>query len=142
VRVNATTSLSRMEVVADTDGLTLRAGTALLTGLAAAIGLIDGLVEGLRIHSRGVLHEPGRIVRDLSVMLADGGDCLADLGALRDQGAFFGELAPDAKAYPAWSVSTRGCSHKSGPPAPPPASAPGALWEHPPASSSTSKPPW
>jgi hypothetical protein len=45
-----------------------------------------------------VRHEPGRVARDLAVMLADGGDCLADLGALRDQGVLFGEVASDATA--------------------------------------------
>ena len=34
----------------------------------------------------------GRVVRDLAVMLADGGDCLTDLGALSDQAALFGGL--------------------------------------------------
>lgn len=80
-------------------GLTSRAGTALLTGLSDAIGLTDGLVEELSAHSRAVIHEPGRIVRDTAVMLADGGDCLTDLGALRDQGVLFGRVASDATAY-------------------------------------------
>lgn len=99
MRVNATTSLSRMEVTCDMPGLTSRAGSALLTGLADAIGLTDGLVSGLSVHSRAVRHEPGRVVRDLAVMLADGGDCLTDMGALRDQGVLFGEVASDATAY-------------------------------------------
>jgi Transposase DDE domain group 1 len=99
VQVNATTPLSQMEVACDADGLTSRAGSALLSGLADRVGLTDALVKGLRVHSRGVRHEPGRIVRDLAVMLADGGDCLTDLGALRDQGVLFGEVASDATAY-------------------------------------------
>jgi hypothetical protein len=66
VQVNATTPFSRIEVSADLSGLTSRAGTALLTGLADSIGLTDTLVEGLRVHSRKVRHEPGRIVRDLA----------------------------------------------------------------------------
>ncbi|HJW75941.1 MAG TPA: IS1380 family transposase, partial [Thermoleophilia bacterium] len=53
----------------------------------------------LRLHSRRVRHEPGRVVRDLAVMLADGGDALADLGALRDQQVLFGPVASDATAY-------------------------------------------
>ena len=44
-------------------------------------------------------HDPGRVVRDLAVMLADGGDCLADLGAVRDQQALFGPVASDATAF-------------------------------------------
>ena len=99
MQVNATTSLSRMEVTCDMPGLTSRAGTALLTGLADALGLTDDLVSGLAVHSRAVRHEPGRVARDVAVMLADGGDCLTDLGVLRDQGVFFGEVASDATAY-------------------------------------------
>lgn len=99
MQVNATTSLSRMEVVADADGLTSRAGSALLCGLADTLGLTDALVRGLSVHSRAVRHEPGRVARDLAVMLADGGDALTDLGALRDQGVLFGAVASDATAY-------------------------------------------
>jgi hypothetical protein len=40
-----------------------------------------------------------RVVRDLAVMLADGGDCLADLGAVRDQDALFGAVASDSTAF-------------------------------------------
>ena len=32
-------------------------------------------------------------------MLADGGDCLADLGAVRDQAALFGPVASDSTAF-------------------------------------------
>lgn len=99
MQVNATTSLSPMEVVCDGDGLTSRAGSALLSGLADALGLTDGLLSALRVHSRAVRHEPGRVVRDVAVMLADGGDCLTDLGALRDQPTLFGQVASDATAY-------------------------------------------
>ena len=99
MQVNATPSLSHMEVVCDMPGLSSRAGTALLTGLSDAIGLTEGLVRGLSMHSRAVRHEPGRVARDLAVMLADGGDCLSDLGALRDQGVLFGAVASEATAY-------------------------------------------
>jgi hypothetical protein len=30
-------------------------------------------------------HDRGRVIRELAVMLADGGDCSTDLGAVRDQ---------------------------------------------------------
>jgi hypothetical protein len=97
--VNATTPAARLEITCDMDGLTSRAGTALLTGLTDRIGLTAALTGSLSVHSRAVRHEPGRIVRDLAVMLADGGDCLTDLGVLRDQGALFGDVASDATAY-------------------------------------------
>jgi hypothetical protein len=99
VQVNATTPLSRIEVTCDMPGLTSRAGTALLSGLADKLGLTSALTKALRVHSRTVRHEPGRIVRDLAVMLADGGDALTDLGVLRDQEVLFGDVASDATAY-------------------------------------------
>jgi hypothetical protein len=79
--------------------LTSRAGAALLGGLADRLGLTEGLIAALRVHSRTVRHEPGRVVRDLAVMLADGGDALCDLGVLRDQQVLFGCVASDATAY-------------------------------------------
>jgi len=97
--VNATTLASRFEVTCDMEGVTSRAGTALLTGLCDRIGLTDGLVGALSVYHRKVAHEPGRIVRDLAVMLSDGGDCLADLGVLRDQRVLFDNVASDATAY-------------------------------------------
>jgi hypothetical protein len=84
VQVNATTPLPRVEVSPQKFALTSRAGTVLLSGLADKLGLTEGLTEALRVHSRKVRHEPGRVVRDLAVMLADGGDALTDLGAIRD----------------------------------------------------------
>ena len=99
MQVNATTPLSRIEVTCDVPGLTSRAGTALLSGLADRLGLTAALTRALRVHARGVRHEPGRIVRDLAVMLADGGDALTDLGVLRGQEVLFGDVASDATAY-------------------------------------------
>jgi hypothetical protein len=54
-------------------------------------------LAGLKARRSG--HDPGRVVRDLAVMLADGGDCLADLGAVRDQDALFGAVASDSTAF-------------------------------------------
>ena len=98
--VKAISSVERLQVVADADGLTSRAGTALVAGVADRVGLTAGLsaaLEGLR--ERRSRHDPGRVVRDLAVALADGGDCLADLRALRDQEPLFGEVASDATAW-------------------------------------------
>jgi hypothetical protein len=39
------------------------------------------------------VREPGRVLRDLVVMLADGGDCLSDLSVMRDQPDLFGQVA-------------------------------------------------
>jgi hypothetical protein len=39
------------------------------------------------------------VIRDLAVMLADGGDCLSDLRAVRDQQPLFGPVASDTTAF-------------------------------------------
>jgi hypothetical protein len=51
------------------------------------------------------------VLRDLAVMLADGGDCLSDLAVLRDQPALFG---PVASTPTAWRVVERTASDPDG----------------------------
>jgi hypothetical protein len=38
-------------------------------------------------------HDPGQVLADLAVAIADGADCLSDLAVLRDQPSLFGEVA-------------------------------------------------
>ena len=89
-----------VEVTSDGDGLVSHAGSALLAQVADKTGLTRALSVGLAgLRSRGGGHDQGRVIRDLAVMLADGGDCLADLGAVRDQQALFGAVASGATAF-------------------------------------------
>src|SRR5919106_865308 len=89
-----------VEVTADGAGLVSHAGTALLARVADKLGLTRGLSRRLgSIKQRRRGHDPGRVFRDLAVMLADGGECLADLGAVRDQDALFGPVASDSTAF-------------------------------------------
>ncbi len=98
--VKASGTIERLQVVADAEGLTSRAGTALLAGVADRVGLTAGLSGALvGVRERRSRHDPGRTLRDLAVMLADGGDCLADLRVLRDQPALFGGVCSDATAW-------------------------------------------
>jgi hypothetical protein len=89
-----------VDVVADGSGVVSHAGAALLAETADRLGLTDELSRALAsVRQRRGRHDPGRVVRDLAVMLADGGDCLADLRALRDQRPLFGAVASDATAF-------------------------------------------
>ena len=89
-----------VEVASDGEGLVSHAGAALLVEAADRLGLTKELSRGLApMRRRRGGHNPGRVVRDLAVMLADGGDCLADLRAVRDQEPLFGEVASDATAF-------------------------------------------
>jgi hypothetical protein len=57
--------------------LVSHAGAALLGEVADRLGLTAALSPALKgKRERRRRHDPGRIVRDLAVMLADGGDCL------------------------------------------------------------------
>src|SRR5450759_835332 len=90
----------KVVVAPDGEGLVSHAGSALLTRVADKSGLTRALsleLAGLKQRCSG--HDLGRVVRDLAVMLADGGECLADLGAVRDQQALFGDVASSATAF-------------------------------------------
>jgi len=89
-----------VEVTADGEGLVSHAGSALIAQVADKSWLTRALSSTLSAtRRRRGGHDPGRVVRDLAVMLADGGDCLADLRAVRDQQALFGSVASDATAF-------------------------------------------
>ena len=89
-----------VDVAADGEGVVSHAGAALLGEVADRVGLtgeFSGALAGVR-ERRGC-HDPGRVIRDLAVMLADGGDCLSDLRAVRDQEPLFGPVASDSTAF-------------------------------------------
>jgi hypothetical protein len=89
-----------VEVTADGAGLVSHAGSALIAQVADKVGLTAALslrLAGLKQRRRG--HDPGRVIRDLAVMLADGGECVSDLGAVREQDALFGAVASDSTAF-------------------------------------------
>lgn len=89
-----------VEVTADGEGLVSHAGTALLSQIADKSGLTRALSRGLApMRERRSGHDPGGIVRDLCVMLADGGETLTDLGAIREQAPLFGAVVSDSTAY-------------------------------------------
>jgi hypothetical protein len=100
--VQATSLSSGFEVTTDGAGVVGHAGAALLRELADRLGLATTLdwhqVGGRRRHLDAA------VLRDLAVMLADGGDCLSDLAVLRDQPDLFG---PVASTPTAWRVIER-----------------------------------
>jgi hypothetical protein len=94
------TSLEKVVVTADGDGVVSHAGSALLVGLADKIGLTAALSDAMApTRQRTSAHDPGVVLGDLAVMLADGASSLSGLGALRDQEALFGQVASDSTAY-------------------------------------------
>jgi Transposase DDE domain group 1 len=102
LRVQATKSRPGFEVTTDGAGVVGHAGAALLVELADRVGL----TRALGWHAPGIRsrHPEAAVLRDLAVMLADGGDCLSDLAVLRDQPELFG---PVGSTPTAWRVIER-----------------------------------
>lgn len=100
MKVMRRTCKKTLQVLADDTSVTSHVGGVLLSELADRLGLSAGLSEAMApTRQRHSAHDPGRVVRDLAVMLAGGGDCLADLGALRDQVDLHGAVASDSTAW-------------------------------------------
>jgi len=72
------------------------AGGVVLVATAAAVGVDVGLSAGLaRWRKPTAVHDPGKVLLDLAVAVALGGDCLADIAVLREQPSVFGRVASD-----------------------------------------------
>jgi flavin-binding protein dodecin len=98
--VKATTSRPRLVVSSDGRGVVGHAGARLLADLAEATGLEAAFLDALApTRRRRGGHAPGRVALDLAVMLADGGEAIADLAVLRDQAELFGPVASDPTAW-------------------------------------------
>ena len=83
-------------VSAGGSGMVSQAGALLLTQVLQVTGLRRRLSEGLEgWRAARAIHDPGKIIADLAVALALGGDCLADVAVLREQPALFGPVASD-----------------------------------------------
>lgn len=92
--------VDKLVVRADGAGQVSHAGSELLAGVADRVGLTRGLSAAMApTRERRSAHDPGVVLRDLAVMLADGGECLADLGALRDQPDLFAGVPSDSTAF-------------------------------------------
>ncbi|MFI7068518.1 IS1380 family transposase [Kribbella sp. NPDC050124] len=90
----------RFKVSADGKGIVSHAGAALLRELAAETGLVEGWTAALSdTYALPPTHAPGQVLADLAVTIADGGDALRHLRALRDQAKLFGPVASDPTAW-------------------------------------------
>ncbi|HVI35792.1 MAG TPA: IS1380 family transposase, partial [Gaiellales bacterium] len=72
------------------------AGAVVLLRAAEAVGLDAALSQAVASWRRPLArHDPGKVLLDLAVSLAVGGDCLADLAQLRAAPEVFGPVASD-----------------------------------------------
>ena len=73
------------------------AGTLLLTETIGRVGLDRALSRALEPwRPRFAVHDPAKVLLDLALGLAVGGDCLADIALLRAEPSVFGPVASDS----------------------------------------------
>ncbi|MFI7644408.1 transposase [Nonomuraea sp. NPDC049400] len=89
-------SSRKIVVSSDGQGIVCQAGGLLLVEALRVSGLAQGLSQALSGWRRPrAVHDPGKIITDLAVMPALGGDCLADVAVLRSSPELFGPIASD-----------------------------------------------
>jgi hypothetical protein len=90
----------RVVVSADGAGVVSHAGSRLLADLADRSTLTGELSEALAVLRRPrARHDPGRVLADLAVAVADGAECISDIAVLADQAALFGPVASDSTVW-------------------------------------------
>jgi len=103
-----------VDIAPDGDGLVSHAGAALLAETADRVGLTRELSEALAgVRERQGKHVPGRVIRDLAVMLADGGDCLSDSALSAIKSRCLERSHRTARRF-AWSIRSPATQHCSG----------------------------
>jgi hypothetical protein len=90
----------RVVVSADGAGVVSHAGSRLLADLADRSTLTGELSEVLAALRRPrARHDPGRVLADLAVAVADGAECISDIAVLADQRSLFGSVASDSTVW-------------------------------------------
>ena len=84
---------SGLSVSADGVGVVAHAGSVGLRLLADRTGLTSELSAAMARRSFAPLHDRGRVLVDVAVMLADGGEAIADIDVLRHQSSVLGSVA-------------------------------------------------
>ncbi|MFF7575828.1 IS1380 family transposase [Streptomyces sp. NPDC008061] len=83
-------------VQGDGGGVVSQAGGVLLAETVRKTGLDTAISAALAPWRKPrAVHDPGKIVLDLAMAVALGGDCLSDVGVLRSEPAVFGPVASD-----------------------------------------------
>jgi len=73
-----------------------QAGGVLLVDTVGSAGLDAALSSALqRWRKPTAVHDPAKVLLDVALTLALGGDCLADVNLLRAEPAVFGRVASD-----------------------------------------------
>jgi hypothetical protein len=93
---NPTGLYPRLTVDTTAKRVVSQAGAVLLVAAAGKIGLDRALSAALSPwRKQWAVLDPGKILLDLAISIAIGGDCLADVALLRSEPAVFGRVASD-----------------------------------------------
>jgi Transposase DDE domain group 1 len=93
---NNTAFYPRIQVDTTNSGAVGQAGGVLLTETIAAAGLGPAMSAALSGWRKPLaVHDPAKVILDLAVTLALGGDCLADIALLRSEPGLYGRVASD-----------------------------------------------
>jgi hypothetical protein len=98
--VQATTTRPKIIVTADGAGVVSHVGSRLLADVADRTTLTGELSQALAgLQPSRARHDPGRVVVDLAVAVADGATTFSEIDVLRDQGELFGAVASDSTCW-------------------------------------------
>jgi hypothetical protein len=98
--LHASRTRPAVEVSADGSGVVSHVGARLLADLADRTTLTAQLSTVFSARTKPqTAHDPGRVLVDVAVMLADGGECISDIATLADQAAMFGPVASDSTCW-------------------------------------------
>jgi hypothetical protein len=97
--VKRTSWAQGLSVTGDGSGVVPLAGAVALRLLADRAGLTEGLSGALSRRGFMPVHDRGQVWVDVAMMLAAGGEAIADIDTLRQQSELLG-VAADAVAEP------------------------------------------
>jgi len=89
---------SSVEIVPDSGRVASHVGGLLVQGLCDKLGLTDAITEVFGARGIGTIPR-GAVMRDLATAIADGGDAVIAVEALRSQAAAFGPVASDTTVW-------------------------------------------
>jgi hypothetical protein len=104
--VKRTSWSTGLSVTADGTGVVAHAGSVAVRLLADKVGLTQGLSGALARRSFVPVHDRGQVLVDVAVLLADGGEAIADIDVLRHQGQVLGPVASAPTVWRALSELT------------------------------------
>jgi len=98
-KVKHTTWSTGLSVSGDGAGVVAHAGSVAVRLLADNVGLTHELSRALTRRTFTPVHDRGRVLVDVAVMLADGGEAIADIDVLRHQAQVLGPVASPATVW-------------------------------------------